>query len=80
MACGCCVVGSRGMPVEEVIQDGVNGILVPILEHGLIAQRILSLLACSHLRDQLGIQARRTALNWDEAVTLPKLTALIEAG
>ena len=22
MACGCCIVGSRGMPVEEVITDG----------------------------------------------------------
>ena len=29
MACGCCIVGSQGMPVSEVIQDGVEGILTP---------------------------------------------------
>ena len=30
MACGCCIVGSQGMPVAEVIQDGVEGILIPM--------------------------------------------------
>ena len=25
MACGCCIVGSEGMPVSEVIQDGIEG-------------------------------------------------------
>ena len=35
MACGCCVVGSRGMPVEEVIHDGVEGVLVSMDDHEL---------------------------------------------
>ena len=30
MACGCCIVGSRGMPVEEVIEHNVEGRLVPM--------------------------------------------------
>ena len=30
MACGCAIVGSEGMPVGEVIQHDVNGLLVPI--------------------------------------------------
>ena len=25
MACGCCIVGSRGMPVEEAIEHNVEG-------------------------------------------------------
>ena len=80
MACGCCIVGSRGMPVEEVIHDGVEGVLVPIDDHKRLAQRVLVLLANPHLRDQLGKAARQTALAWDQSVMLPRLTALIEEG
>ena len=27
MACGCCIVGSEGMPVSEAISNGVDGVL-----------------------------------------------------
>ena len=30
MACGCSIVGSSGMPVEEVIDHNVEGYLVPM--------------------------------------------------
>lgn len=78
MACGCCIAGSTGMPVEEVIQDGVNGLLVPMDDPQRLAQRVLALLDAPELRARLGAQARQTALAWDQAVTLPQITAVIE--
>ena len=79
MACGCCIVGSEGPPVEEVIHHGVNGLLVPMAEPSRLADAVLGLLANSSLRQQLGEQARQDALAWDQSVMLPRLTALIEA-
>ena len=80
MACGCCIVGSRGMPVQEVIHDGVEGVLVPMADPNTLAQKILALLANPSMRDQLGAAARQSALGWDQRVMLPKLTALVERG
>tara|TARA_B100000683_G_C12171481_1_gene424494 strand:- start:196 stop:597 length:402 start_codon:yes stop_codon:yes gene_type:complete len=80
MSCGCCIVGSRGMPVEEAIHNGVDGVLVPMDDHQRLAQRVLVLLANPHLRQQLGFNARCTALSWDQSVTLPQLTDLVERG
>ena len=78
MACGCCVVGSEGMPVEEVIQPGLNGLLVPMGDAVALAQQVLLLLANKSLRNQLGAGARQTALAWDQKVVLPHLAALVE--
>ena len=80
MACGCCIVGSRGMPVQEVIHDGVEGVLVPMADPIRLSQKILALLANQSMREQLGAAARGSALRWDQGVTLPKLTALVERG
>lgn len=77
MACGCCIVGSTGMPVAEVIEDGVNGVLVPIQDPNRLADRVLRLLGAPELRQRLGQQARRTALRWDQTQTLPKMMAVI---
>ena len=78
MACGCCIVGSQGMPVEEVIHNGVEGILVPINDPQKLAQRVLALMADAPLRQQLGTTARAAAVEWDQNKTLPLQAAVIE--
>ena len=30
MACGCCIVGSQGMPVQEAIEHNIEGRLIPM--------------------------------------------------
>jgi glycosyltransferase involved in cell wall biosynthesis len=79
MACGCAIVGSRGMPVEEVIHNGVDGLLVPMDDPRALAQRVSALLEDPALRQQLGAAARRRALDFDQRRTLPRLAGLIEA-
>jgi len=78
MACGCCVVGSRGFPVEEVITDGVEGLLVPIHDSARLAEKILLLLNSPELRHQFGKAARLRAMEWDQHHVLPQLTRVVE--
>ena len=53
MACGCCMVGSQGMPVAEVIQDGVQGLLVPMDDSDRFSE-VIGLLERPDLRLRLG--------------------------
>ena len=78
MACGCCIVGSQGMPVAEVIENGVQGLLVPMDDSERLAQRVIGLLERPDLRRRLGEAALQEALRWDQTVTLPKIGAVIE--
>lgn len=77
MACGCCIVGSKGMPVEEVITDGVEGVLVPMQDCSRLSQRIVALLQSSELREAFGARARARALQWDQSLMLPRLEQII---
>lgn len=62
MSCGCLIVASRTAPVEEVIEHGVNGLLVDFFDHQELARTIADALArrgqLQHLRDA----ARQTIL------------------
>lgn len=78
MACGCSIVASKGMPVEEVVTDGVEALLVPLDDHIQLAKRISLLLENHALRASLGKAARRRALDYDQTVTLPLLCSLVE--
>jgi glycosyltransferase involved in cell wall biosynthesis len=80
MACGCCLVGSAGMPVAEVISDGVEGLLVPMHNPEAVAQRVDLLLGDAGMRQRLSQAARQAALRWDQSHTLPQLAALVERG
>ena len=79
MACGCCIVGSQGMPVEEAIEHNVEGRLVPMDDPSTLAKEVSRLLASSGDRDRFGRAARRRALLYDQRLTLAALTSLIEA-
>ena len=79
MACGCCIVGSQGMPVEEAIEHNVEGRLLPMDQPELLAKEVLQLLACPESRARLGAAARRRALLYDQRLSLATMTSLIEA-
>jgi len=77
MACGCSIVASQGDPVQETIQDGVEGVLVPMDDPNRLSQRILALLNDAELRSRLSVAARRRALDWDQSRTLPRLESVL---
>lgn len=79
MACSCCVVGSEGMPVAEVIDHNVDGILLPGTDHDGLALQVLRLLNDEETRTRLGTAARLKALQYDQRITLPVLTQLVES-
>src|SRR5256714_4599169 len=60
MATGCLVVGSRTPPVEEVIRDGDNGLLVDFFSPGAIAAKVDEALSTDQA--PLRERARQTVL------------------
>jgi glycosyltransferase involved in cell wall biosynthesis len=72
MSAGCLVVGSKTPPVEEVITDGVNGLLVDFFSPGAIADRVIEVLDHPDQMAQVRAQARETILTrYDLAKLLP---------
>ena len=79
MACGCCIVGSEGMPVAEAISNGTDGVLTPLDQPQALADRILALLSNQQARERYGKAARRRALMYDQRLMLKSLTHVIGA-
>jgi glycosyltransferase involved in cell wall biosynthesis len=69
MSCGLPVIGTRVTGIQEVIEDGKNGILCDT-DSGSIQQAITRLMADEKLRKQLGENARKTI---EERFSLEKL-------
>ena len=63
MSCGACLVASATPPVEEVVEDDVNGLLANFLSPEHIASRIEEALDHPELRERLGRAARQTILD-----------------
>ena len=62
MATGCLVVGSRTAPVIEVIEDGVNGLLVDFFAPEEIAAKVNEVLEHPEHLAALRVKARETIL------------------
>lgn len=62
MASGCLMIGSRTAPVQEVIRDQENGLLVDFFSPQDIANRVVSVLEEPRAYSQLRENARRTIL------------------
>ena len=65
------------MPVEEVITNGVNGILIPMDNPDVLAFKVNALLSNPELRQSIGNEARKTALHYDQTQTLPRILDVI---
>jgi len=80
MACGCIVIGSATAPVEEVIQDGHNGLLVDFFSPDAIAAGVVRALADPAAMRPLRDAARRTVVeNYDlRGICLPEHLRLVE--
>jgi glycosyltransferase involved in cell wall biosynthesis len=81
MAAGCLVVGSRTAPVEEVIEDGKNGLLVDFFKPEEVAERAVAALEDAGAFAQLRENARRTIVeNYDlKTICLPAYLKLVES-
>ncbi len=62
MSCGLPVIATSVGGIPEIVEDGVNGLLVPPKYPEAIAEKILELNIDRELRVRLGVAARRTVL------------------
>jgi glycosyltransferase involved in cell wall biosynthesis len=63
MSAGCVVVGSRTPPVEEVVTDLENGLLVDFFDVGGLADRVCSVLADRDATASIREAARNTVVS-----------------
>ncbi len=58
-ACGKPIVAADTPGCREIVQHGVNGLLVPVKDAGALAEAILTLALDSKLRAQMGLKSRQ---------------------
>jgi glycosyltransferase involved in cell wall biosynthesis len=80
MACGALVIGSATPPVQDVIEDGLNGRLVDFFDAKGLADAIAGVLADPAAQEPLRQAARRTVVQrFDlQTVCLPQQLALVD--
>ena len=54
MACGRPIVATRAGGIPEIVEDGVNGLLVPVRDHHALADAIVRTLKDAALRQRMG--------------------------
>ena len=79
MACGLPVVGTRVHGVEDAVEDGVTGLLVPLGDVDALATSIVALLEAPERRHTLGVQGRaRVEERYDSTARVRQLVSLYE--
>lgn len=79
MSCECTVLGSNTAPVQEVIQDGENGLLCDFFDVDGLTTRALEVLRDPAAHRMLGAAARATVCQrYSQDVVLPKLVSFYQ--
>jgi glycosyltransferase involved in cell wall biosynthesis len=80
MACGCAVIGSRTQPVEEVIEEGKNGLLVDFFSPDGLAAAVDKVLGHKNRMQNMREAAREAILKkYDlKTICLPAQVKLID--
>jgi len=80
LAAGCLVIGSKTAPVEEVIKNGVNGLLVDFFDPRAVAVQIERVIKHKDQMQKLRDAARKTAIaGFDlKRKALPQWSALLK--
>jgi glycosyltransferase involved in cell wall biosynthesis len=79
MAAGALVIGSRTAPVEEVVEDGVNGRLVEFFDVAAWSSALIEALAQPEKFREMRAKARRTVQDrYDLTSCLPRMVAFVE--
>ncbi len=78
MAAGCLIIGSRTKPVEELIEDGRNGVLVDFFSVEELADAVVAASTHGQAMTPLRLAARDTVLNgYSVTACLPRQRALV---
>lgn len=64
MSCGVPVIVTTATGASDIIEDGVNGFVVPPADVGALADRLAILASDKELRQRMGRAARETALKY----------------
>ncbi len=80
MSAGCLVIGSRTPPVTEVIEDGVNGLLVDFFDADQMIAAVNRVFAAPERMASLRVKARQTIVeHYDlKRICLPRQLALLQ--
>jgi glycosyltransferase involved in cell wall biosynthesis len=80
MSAGCLVIGSRTPPVEEVIEDGKNGLLVDFFSAEQLMNAVARVCDATDRMQALRDQARRTIIErYDlQTICLPRQKEIVE--
>jgi glycosyltransferase involved in cell wall biosynthesis len=73
---GCACVGTRCGGVEDLIQDGDNGLLVPVGHPSLLAEALTKLMADAALRQRFSVRGPKSVL--EKGMTAEKMVAAYE--
>jgi glycosyltransferase involved in cell wall biosynthesis len=79
MSCACLLVASATPPVQEMVEDGVNGLLVDFFDHRQLAATLDRVLEHPSAHAHLRTAARATILErYDVRRVLPRHVRLVE--
>lgn len=79
MACGLCVVSTNAGGVPHLVRHGVDGLLVPPGQPGLMVEAVRQLLADEALCSRLSLAARERAEQFSWQRILPQWLELLES-